>query len=171
MTDVSLVGGEDARLPWVRPHHPTGKTHDVSHQRLTKRCAVQHAAVLHALYSHVRAAGGTATMEPRNLSKEKAIKPDLHISFPGQQILSDVVISHPLCPTHVLMSSKKQLTLAEWAARRKHNSYDNVARQHHMRMLPFSVESMGGMGTEAQKLIEQQDWRAAITCAWRRTRA
>ena len=90
--------------------------------------------MLLALYSHVRAAGGTATMEPRNLSSDKALKPDLHISFPGQQILSDVVISHPLCPSHVRMSSKKQLILAEWAARRKHHSYDDVAHQHHMRL-------------------------------------
>jgi hypothetical protein len=53
------------------------------------------------------------------------------------------------------MSSKKQLVLAEWAARRKHHSYDEVAQQHHMRLLPFSVETMGGLSTEAQKLIEQ----------------
>ena len=94
-------------------------------------------------------------MEPRNLSSDKALKLDLHFSFPGQQILSDVVISHPLCPSHVRMCSKKQLNLAEWAARKKHHSYDDVARQHHMRLLPFSVETMGGLSSEAAELIEQ----------------
>ncbi len=94
-------------------------------------------------------------MEPRNLSSDKALKPDLHVSFPGQQILSDVVISHPLCPSHVRMSSKKQLILAEGAARRKRHSYDDVAHQHHMRLLPFSVETMEGLSKEAEKLIEQ----------------
>jgi hypothetical protein len=132
--------------PW---HHLSCTSH--KGREITQR----HNAVLLALYSHVRAAGGTATMEPRNLSKDKALKPDLHISFPGQQILTDVVISHPLCPTHVNTASKKQLILAEWAARRKHNSYDDVAREHHMRLLPFSVETMGGLSTEAQHLIEQ----------------
>jgi hypothetical protein len=130
-------------------HHLSCTSH--KGREITQR----HNAVLLALYSHVRAAGGTATLEPKNLSNDKALKPDLHISFPGQQILTDVVISHPLCPSHVDKSSTKQLVLAEWAALKKHKSYDHVARHHHMRLLPFSVETMGGLSKEAQQLIEQ----------------
>ena len=141
-------GRENALVidPW---HHLSCNSHK------GREITMRHNAVLLALYSHVRAAGGTATMEPRHLSQDKELKPDLHISFPGQQILTDVVISHPLCPTHVDKSSTKQLVLAEWAAQRKHYRYDDVARQHHMRLLPFSVETMGGLSSEAQQLVEQ----------------
>ena len=115
----------------------------------------RHNAVVHALYAHVRSAGGVASMEPKGLSADRLIRPDLQISFPGQHILSDVVISHPLCPSHTEDASKKRLVVAEKAARLKHSKYDDTALLHHMRLLPFSVETMGGLSSEAEQLVEQ----------------
>lgn len=80
---------------------------------------------------------------------------NLQISFPGQLILTDVVVSHPLCPSHVIDASRKSLVVAEQAAQRKHRSYDETARLHHMRLLPFSVETMGGLSSEAEQLVDQ----------------
>ena len=65
------------------------------------------------------------------------------------------MISHPLCPSHVTDASHKPLVVAEKAAKGKHRKYDHTARLHHMRLLPFSVESMGGLSAEAEMLVEQ----------------
>jgi hypothetical protein len=80
---------------------------------------------------------------------------NLQVSFPGQLILTDVVVSPPLCSSHVIDASRKSLVVAEQAAQRKHRSYDEIARLHHMRLLPFSVESMGGLSREAEQLVDQ----------------
>jgi hypothetical protein len=125
----------------------------ISHK--SREITGRHNAVLYALYAHVRSAGGVASMEPKGLSADRLIRPDLQISFPGQHILTDVVVSHPLCPSHVHDAARKPLAVAEQAARGKHRSYDETARLHHMRLLPFSVESMGGMSSEAEQLVEQ----------------
>jgi hypothetical protein len=45
--------------------------------------------------------------------------------------------------------------VAEEAAQRKHSKYDQVAHLHRMRLLPFSVETMGGLSSEAEQLVEQ----------------
>ncbi len=120
-----------------------------------KEITGRHNTVLHALYAHVRAAGGVATLEPKGLSPDTRARPDLQIAFPGQHILSDVVISHPLCPSHVVDASKEKLVVAEKASEQKHRSYDRIARIHHMRLLAFSVETMGGLGKEAVLLVDQ----------------
>jgi hypothetical protein len=141
--------GKDDALdidPW---HHLSC----ISHK--SREITGRHNAVLYALYAHVRSAGGVASMEPKGLSADRLIRPDLQISFPGQHILTDVVVSHPLCPSHVHDAARKPLAVAEQAARGKHRSYDETARLHHMRLLPFSVESMGGLSSEAEQLVEQ----------------
>jgi hypothetical protein len=120
-----------------------------------KEVTGRHNAVVHALYAHARAAGAVVSIEPKGLDSDTRIRPDLQISFPGQTILSDVVISHPLCPSYVADASMQKLVVAERAALRKHRSYDRTARLHHMRLLPFSVETMGGLSKEAQMLVEQ----------------
>jgi hypothetical protein len=141
-------GKDDALIidPW---HHLSCNTHK------RREITLRHNAVLHALYSHVRSAGGAAALEVKGLSADTRIQPDMQISFPGQLILSDVVISHPLCPSHVSAASRKRLLVAEEAAQRKHSKYDQVARLHRMRLLPFSVETMGGLSREAEQLVEQ----------------
>ena len=124
-----------------------------SHKR--REINARHNAVLLALYSHVRYAGGAATMEPPRLSADSRIRPDLRIVFPNQHILTDVVISHPTCPSHIVAASAKQLATAEQAAVIKHNTYDQLAIGLQARFLPFSVETMGGMSKEAVELVEQ----------------
>ena len=124
-----------------------------SHKR--REINARHNAVLLALYSHVRYAGGAATMEPPRLSRDSRIRPDLRIVFPNQHILTDVVISHPTCPSHIAAASAKQLATAEQAAVTKHNTYDEMAIEQQARFLPFSVETMGGMSKEAVELVEQ----------------
>jgi hypothetical protein len=124
-----------------------------SHKR--REINARHNAVILALYSHVRYAGGAATIEPPRLSADSRIRPDLQIVFPNQHILTDVVISHPTCPSHIVAASAKQLATAEQAAVTKHTTYDQLAVEQQARFLPFSVETMGGMSKEAVELVEQ----------------
>ena len=130
-------------------HHLSCNTHK------RREINARHNAVLLALYSHVRYAGGAATMEPSGLSADSGIRPDLQITFPNQHILTDVVISHPTCPSHMQAASTKQVATAEAAAITKHSTYDKLAITQHARFLPFSVETMGGMSVEAVELVEQ----------------
>lgn len=72
-----------------------------------------------------------------------------------KHILSDVVISHPLCPTHYRAAARGHTEVAEQAATRKHDKYNQVAHDHDARLIAFSVETMGGMSEEAEELVEQ----------------
>ena len=45
--------------------------------------------------------------------------------------------------------------MATWAETRKQNKYAEAAQGQKARMLPFSVETTGGMAPRARQLIEQ----------------
>jgi hypothetical protein len=116
---------------------------------------LRHNTVVHALYAHAGYAGGAVAKEPSGLSTEDNRRPDLQIVFPGQHILTDVVISHPLCPSHITAASKKHTVTAQQAEQRKHVNYHQLAEHQHARFLPFSVETTGGMGCDAVELVDQ----------------
>src|SRR3981189_1118407 len=82
-------------------------------------------------------------------------RPDLLLPFPGQQILPHAVVSHPLCPTHRLLACSKHVAVAESAYSKKQEKYEATAATQHARLLPFSVETTGGMATGAIELLEQ----------------
>ena len=70
--------------------------------------STRHHAVVKALEHSVMTVGGQAIPEPRGLVSDSRLRPDLQIVFPGQHVLTDVVISHPLtasnCKTHKALS-------------------------------------------------------------------
>jgi hypothetical protein len=66
-----------------------------------------------------------------------------------------VVISHSLCPTHLHLASTKHLATAERAEQRKHRKYTDIAQTQQARFLPFSLETTGGIGKDAEELIDQ----------------
>ena len=63
--------------------------------------------------------------------------PDLLLTFPGQQILTDVVISHPLCPTDCLRACTKHAAVAEFANGKKQEKYSTTAATQQARLLIF----------------------------------
>jgi hypothetical protein len=115
----------------------------------------RHNAVVNVLARHVAWAGGVAIKEPTNLSTRDRRRPDLQIIFPGHHILTDVVVSHPLCPTHIRKAQGQHLAVARSAETYKQNKYTEAADGQRARLLSFSVETTGGVAPKARQLIEQ----------------
>src|ERR1700749_4859504 len=80
----------------------------------------------------------------------------MQILFPGQHILTDRVISPPLCPSHIDLANTGSCRVADSEAVKKSNKYAEVT-QHHQgaRFVPFAIEATEGMGRDARTLIEQ----------------
>ena len=116
--------------------------------------SLRHHSIVNVLHSHATQCG-SAVREPTGLSSEDGKRPDLQLTIPGQSILSDVVVSHPLCKAHLARAVVKPLATAEDAATSKHRKYRQLAQQQHSRFIPFSVETTGGRGKDAEQLIEQ----------------
>ena len=74
---------------------------------------LRHDSVVNALYHHASHSGAAACkQEPPGLSTEDGRRPDLQIILPGACILTDVVVSHPLAPSHLLAASRSALIVA-----------------------------------------------------------
>ena len=125
----------------------------ISHRRL--EITGRHDAVLNVLYSYARAAGGVAVKEPARLSAEDGKRPDLQIIFPSRHIITDVVVSHPLAPSHFRQANNSSAATAELAAARKVAKYAKVSQTQHASFMAFAVESTGGMSVGARALMAQ----------------
>jgi hypothetical protein len=112
--------------------------------------ALRHNAVVDALYFAVLTVGGQAAREPVGLHFADNRRPDLQCVFPGQQVLVDVVVSHPLAPSSIRYGRG---TPALRAQQKKHRKYKDTAAQHKAQLLPFSVETCGAMAPDAVKLL------------------
>ena len=73
----------------------------------------------------------------------------------GQHILSDVRISHPCCPTHAPDAARHSLATAKKAETGKIRKYRHTANIQAAQFIPFAVETFGGLGPQAEKLIKQ----------------
>ena len=123
-----------------------------SHKR--QEINMRHDAVVHALYQHADHSGAAACKEPHGLSTEDGRRPDLQIALPGAHILTDVVVSHPLAPSHFSVAAVDHLAIAAGAAEGKVIKYADVASTQAAQFIPFSVESTGGIGPDASRLID-----------------
>jgi hypothetical protein len=132
--------------PW---HHLSCSAHR------SRQVAARHDAVAHVLSAAVQQAGGHATVEPRKLWGDDNRRPDLQIIFPAHHLLTDVVISHPLAPSHSSHCRRKFAAVAEQAAATKIHKYSPMADRLDARFLPFSLETTGGMSKHSQELVEQ----------------
>ena len=115
-----------------------------------RQVTVRHDAVVNALCSYVNTTGGMAMREPGGVVMGDKRRPDLLLTFPGQQILTDVVVSHPLCPSHRLRACSTHAAVAEWANTRKLEKYVTTAATQHARLLIFLCISTVGFHTSMQ---------------------
>ena len=99
--------------------------------------------------------GGTGIKEPTDLHSSDGRRPDLQMITNNEHILTDIQITHPLCPTHVEGAAREQLYAARISERVKTNKYEETAKQHHATFIPFVMEATGGMSKSAQKLYEK----------------
>ena len=115
------------------------------------KLTLRHNAVVDALYHAVLTVGGQAAREPAGLHFNDDRRPDLQCVFPGQHVLTDVVVSHPLAPSHI---RKRIGRVAMNAQQYKHRKYKATAAHHHAQLLPFCVETCGAVAPDAVTLLQ-----------------
>jgi len=117
----------------------------------------RHHLTVDALYVSTLHAGGLAIKEPTNLSGQgDHSRPDLQLVVNGQQCLVDVTIRHPGCKTNIANgSAREQLAAAAKGEAEKKAKYTDMAQTQQASFLPFAVETYGGLGKSARKLIKQ----------------
>ena len=97
-----------------------------------------------------------AIKEPRDLSANgNHTRPDLQLLLNGRQYLVDVTIRHPPCKTNIGHgAARQQLAAAHQGETEKKAKYAAMAKAQQACFIPFSVETYGGLGKSARKLIK-----------------
>lgn len=129
--------------------------HFLSCLRLT-RSAInrRHHMVVQALAAWIRRAGGSASIEPKNLSFLDGKRPDILVTLGTDHFLVDVTIRHPTAPSQVAIALVP-LGIASQAERRKLDHYQDMARQQLATMVPFAIESYGAFGDLATSFMKR----------------
>ena len=111
--------------------------------------------MLQVLYRLINCVGGIAVREPIDLHNKDGRRPDLELILRSLHALLDVMIVNPLCPTHLIASSKKTLASVRGGERIKTNKYKGTASQHQAKFIPFVIESTAGLSDSAVSLLKQ----------------
>ncbi len=109
----------------------------------------RHNEIRDALHHVAMMAGAQTRREVEGLSEDSKIRPDLQILFPARMLLTDVVVAHPLTSSHIA----RRQSVAGLKQQEKRHKYASVAARIGAELLPFAVESCGGMAQDALKLI------------------
>jgi len=115
----------------------------------------RHDDVVRALYHIALVLGVQAVREPTGLHAEDGRRPDLQLVLPGRHILTDVAVCHPL-GRGALNSGKGLRTtgVAKNKEAQKRQRYCETAKQQDAEILPFVVETCGGMAPDAIRLLQ-----------------
>jgi hypothetical protein len=127
--------------------------HFLSCKSQSREQSVRHNTVVDALYHTALTVGGQAVREPQGLSAEDGRRPDLQLVFPGQHLLTDVVVVHPLSRSRINAGHRAGYWLLE-AQRKKRVKYARVAADHGAQLLPFAVETSGSLAPDAMALLD-----------------
>ena len=112
----------------------------------------RHDEVVNVLYRSALLMGIQAVREPAGLHSSDARCPDLQLVLPGRHIISDVCVTHPLAPSWITKACTTT-GAARSNQTTKHRKYRETAAQLHAELLPFCVETYGGMAPDAIKLL------------------
>jgi hypothetical protein len=116
---------------------------------------VRHDSVSRALYRCALLMGLPARLEPKGLDPKRDLRPDLLVTLPGRHILTDVAIVHPLAAGKVRSGeSHTILGSARSAEVDKSKTYADLVALRHYQMLPFVMETCGGMGPAAEHFVD-----------------
>jgi hypothetical protein len=113
----------------------------------------RHNAVVDALYHAVLVTGGQAGREVKGLQAERDLRPDLQIVFPGEHVLTDVAVVHSLGfygrqqPFNPTATAKHMQAV-------KRKKYAAIASRHDAELVPFVVETCGGLAPDAVRLLD-----------------
>jgi hypothetical protein len=115
----------------------------------------RHDDVGRAIYRCALLMGFRAQLEPTGLDPSSDLRPDVLLTLPGRQILTDVAICHPLAPGTVrAKQSTRTLGRARNMEALKKRKYSQLSSLRHYEMLPFIIETCGGMGPSADALVK-----------------
>ena len=125
-------------------------------QKLSKgEVSVRHDEVESALYRSALIMGLQAVRQPTGLDTLSDLRPDLMVILPGRRILIDVAICHSLAPGRVKKAtSLKALGTAKYMEGEKRRKYLKMKTRNQMELMPFVVETCGGVGPAAVKLLK-----------------
>jgi hypothetical protein len=73
--------------------------------------------------------------------------------YPGQHVLTDVAVVHPL-GSHGRNNPINSTATAKKVATAKRSKYAAIASRHDAELLPFVVETCGGLGQDAIALLD-----------------
>jgi hypothetical protein len=113
----------------------------------------RHNAIVDALYHAVLLTGGQAKREETGLQAGSLLRPDLRIVYPGQHVLTDVAVTHPL-RVDGRRSAGTELAAANKVQKEKRTKYAAIATRHDAELLPFVVETCGGLAANAVELLD-----------------
>ena len=118
--------------------------------------SIRHDEVETVLYRSALLMGFQAVRQPTGLDLLSSdLRPDLMVIMPGRRILVDVAICHPLAPGRVKRAiSLKALGTAKVIEGAKRRKYLKMKTRHPMEIVPFVVETCGGVGAAAVKLLK-----------------
>lgn len=128
---------------------PSDPMHFLSCNLLKPMTTFRHDAIVRILAMLARKAGATCYVEPRFC---EGIRPDIHIVFPSTKFLVDVSVVHPAAPTYA-PRSHIPLFSALCRERDKTTKFAKLASEEKAQFVPFVLETFGGWGRQATKLI------------------
>jgi hypothetical protein len=97
-------------------------------------------------------AGIVARREPSGLSEEHQLRPDLQLLLDQHNLLIDVTIVHPTCPSH-LHKSQTQFKTAHQACEAKKSKYKQLAEQQKAEFIPSPLRVLDDSLTQRGNLI------------------
>jgi hypothetical protein len=115
--------------------------------------------------------GLKAQLEVKGLDASRRLRPDLLLSLPGRLILTDIAVCHPLAPGMLRNGlGTRMLGRAKYMEGEKRRKYAKLSSQRQYELLPFAVETCGGLAPSAVKLIQAMAQAAAQHLSlWSRT--
>ena len=151
--DVPCVCGRETvpslqSMPW----------HPLSCSSFSPLWSARHDGVKQLLASIMTMAGASVMVEPTPSHLRRAFedgrRPDLLIHMGERTILADVTIKHPLAPSYVRGLAQSSLGTALEGERIKNEQYAAEAKAMLMEFVPISLETTGGWGPAAQRLVK-----------------
>ena len=134
-------------------------------------CTARHSNLMAVLMDLARSVGFYASREPNDHIRPQAVEADRDASTKGverynahadilllkhdQRLYVDVTVTRPTMAT-LLQHPRvalRPLVSAEVRARAKHAKYGEIAKLNGYDLYPFAVETYGGLGVEAQRLL------------------
>jgi hypothetical protein len=147
-----LVGRPASFQSQCCAHAATSQTPQRRHRQQT---SIRHDEVGRALYRSALLMGLRAQHEVKGLDPDSDLRPDVMLTLPGRQILTDVAIVHPLAPGAVRDGvGLRTLGRARGMEAQKRLKYTRLSSLRGYEQLPFVVETCGGVGPSADVLMK-----------------